>query len=174
MARDAGPPPEGAGRQDENQQSEKKGGGLPLKLIIPLVAVLVGAGAGVGLALFVLVPRMKPPEEVKTAKPLAETEKLVQLQQIIVNIESQYGTDFLVVDITLVCADDKSQELVNNSLDAIRDALSAMLSTKKYEDVQGVVGREQLKREIKDKLNGILGSGTIAKVYIPNLVVQSM
>jgi flagellar basal body-associated protein FliL len=176
MARDAGPPPGGATRQqDEDQQpAAKKGGGLLIQLIVLIVVALAAAGGGFGLATFVLGPRMESPADLVDSDTPETAEILVHFKDVIANISSEYGSEFLVVDITLGCPDDIAKKRVEDNQARILDALNALLSSKTYEDIQGIIGREQLQRAVKDKLNGLLGSGTVENVYFPSLVVQSM
>lgn len=171
MAGDAGPPPEGA---DGRQSGAKQGGGFPVTLIVMIVVAILGLGTGAGLATFVLAPRMQPPDDVEKETALQEDLVETKLDQILVNIESDLGTDYLVADITLASPNKETAQLVNGNMARILDALNALLSTRTYENTQGVVAREQLQRAVKDKLNGMLGSGTITHVYFTGLVVQSM
>ncbi|MDK2896272.1 MAG: flagellar protein FliL [Candidatus Atribacteria bacterium] len=65
-----------------------------------------------------------------------------------------------------------AQELANRQVE-VRDALIMVMSAKQSEDLATTEGKEQLKEEIKDTLNRLVGEqGEVKEVYFVDFVMQ--
>ena len=174
MARDAGPPPEGA-EQDEGQEQTKKGGGFPISLYILLGVAVVAAAAGFVVVQKVLIPRMTIEEDAEGADKVLDTPGVIyDMEQMTVNISGEMGAEFLLIKMSFECIDKDASDRVEGNKARIRGALNALLSGKRVEDTQGVVAQERLQREIRDKVNAVLGNKDVKNVYFYNLMVAPM
>jgi len=176
MARDAGPPPEGA-EQDEGQEQKqtKKGGGFPISLVILLGVAVVAAAAGFVVVQKVLIPRMSIEANEENAGEVPDTSGVIyDMDQMTVNISGEMGKEFLVIKMSLECVDQPASARVEQNKARIYSALNALLSSKRVEDTQGVVAQERLQREIRDKVNAVLGNKDVKNVYFYNLMVAPM
>jgi len=180
MARDAGPPPEGADRAEGQEEAQDKKPAFPTKLVTMLGVVVMAALAGFVVVHFVLGPRMTIDEGQEQEDSRAEDTQSVfyDMDQMIVNLASEDFNEYLVTKITLkVAGQTVLDEKVLPRMAVIQSALNGLLSTKKYADTQGVVAQEQLGREIRDKINGELGltsQNGVTDVYFRELMVQAM
>ena len=68
-----------------------------------------------------------------------------------------------------------SQEVLNELASQnprIRDAMIMLLSSKSYNDLSSQAGKLQLKNEILDRINQVLGAPKVTRVFFTDLVVQ--
>jgi flagellar basal body-associated protein FliL len=69
--------------------------------------------------------------------------------------------------------DKEFQPLIKPYAGAIEDAVTAVLSAKTYDEVRSNEGKELAKREIKDRVQRIVGDKfTVSEVYLTDFVVQ--
>ena len=69
--------------------------------------------------------------------------------------------------------DKEFQGLIKPYAAAIEDAVTSVLSAKTYDEVRSTEGKELAKREIKDRVQRILGEKyTVADVFLTDFVVQ--
>lgn len=174
MARDAGPPPAGAEEAEEQEQEQqKKGPGFIVPLAIWLGVALVAAGGGYGVFRWVLQPRMTIEDEAADKVPDLPG-VIYNMEQMTVNISGDMGPEFLLIQLSLECLDQAASDGVETNKARIYSALNALLSAKRVEDTQGVVAQERLQREIRDKVNAVLGKKDIKNVYFYKLTVAPM
>lgn len=152
---------------------EKKGGGKKFLIFIILgVVLLLGAGAA---AYFLLFSKSSPPPEeeqvpVKPDKP--EVGPFLQLNPFVVNLSDPTGRRYLRVKIVLELKDDEALSEANDRIPQINDTIILVLSSKTVEEVLAPEGKAELRFEIMNKLNQLLGPGKIRGVYFTQFVVQ--
>jgi len=79
---------------------------------------------------------------------------------------------FVRVEIRLKMSDtDLVDELKDKNI-VLRDAVITEMSLKRFSEVSTQKGKEQLKENIKNRLNGILSDGDIEEVYFTKFIVQ--
>ncbi|WP_297056961.1 flagellar basal body-associated FliL family protein [Thermosulfurimonas sp.] len=153
--------------------AEKKGGGKKL-LIFLLLGLVLLVGAGVA-AYFLLFSRSAPPPE-ETQKeaqaPKSQIGPFLQLDPFVVNLSDPTGRRYLRVKIALELKDDQALSEANNRIPQINDAIIMVLSSKTVEEVLAPEGKSELRFEIMNKLNQLLGPGKVRGVYFTQFVVQ--
>ncbi len=153
--------------------AEKKGGGKKL-LIFLLLGLVLLVGAGVA-AYFLLFSRSAPPPE-ETKKeaqaPKSQIGPFLQLDPFVVNLSDPTGRRYLRVKIALELKDDQALSEANNRIPQINDAIIMVLSSKTVEEVLAPEGKSELRFEIMNKLNQLLGPGKVRGVYFTQFVVQ--
>ena len=129
------------------EPKKKKGGKLPI--IIALVVVLAGGGffmmKGKG-------PKEPPPIKLGLIEPLAD-EFLVNLQEP--NI-------YLRAVISLHLKDGFTKEQLDKNLDPVRAAIVAILRSKSIREVRTTEGMDNLRKQIVEEVNKILGAAELA------------
>ena len=61
---------------------------------------------------------------------------------------------------------------VNRRMPQIRDAILLLISNKTFEELQDIQGKNQVKAELKSKINSFLRTGKVNNVYLTDFVVQ--
>lgn len=176
MARDAGPPPAGAEEAEgQEQEQQKKGPGFVVPLVIWLGVAVAAAGGGYGVFRYVLQPRMTIEDDAESAEQVADAPGVIyDMDQMTVNISGEMGNEFLLTKISFECVDQAAYDRIEANKARIRSALNALLSAKSVADTQGVVAQERLQREIRDKVNAVLGSADVKNVFFYDLTVAPM
>ena len=168
---------------EEEYVVEKKSGGKKQAIVLILLLLLVGGGAAWW---FLVRPHMKPNAEALAA----EKEKhmhFISLDPFVTNLATQDGSaHYLQVKIDLKTFDPEAEGQVNAMMPEIRNAILKILAGQMANQVGTVAGREVLRAQILEAVNGLLEthggivarpaknekSPPIAGVYFTAFVVQ--
>jgi flagellar FliL protein len=88
------------------------------------------------------------------------------------NLRDTANRRFAKVDVEIEVPDDFVREDVNRIRPKIRDFILVVLSSKTYEEIESLDGRNFLREEIKNKINGYLTRGQIKNVYFTQFIIQ--
>lgn len=182
----------------KTEGAEKKKGGK-MKLIIMLIVLLAILGGG-GFAAwkFFLQPKMAgggenqteatqgeeaaaKPEEGKKAEGEAKGgeggkaaggPQLVKLETLVVNLSDPTGRRYLKATMEVEMANAAAAADLNANMPKIKDMLLMLLSSKTYADIATMDKKLELKNEIVDRLNLVIGKAKIKGVYFTDFVVQ--
>jgi flagellar protein FliL len=168
-----GKEPEGEGKEPEGEVQPKK---FPLKLIIlgGLVIVLVAGG------FFVWNMHMK---ESKTEAQVFETipQKIEKeeaaaypLDSFIVNLMDKTGLSkrYLKVGMILEIGKQEQGMILDKYKPQMRDTILILLSSKSFIEINTMEGKLELKQALLSRLNQILGSVIVRRIYFQEFVVQ--
>ncbi|MGL1861167.1 MAG: flagellar basal body-associated FliL family protein [Pseudodesulfovibrio sp.] len=166
--------------EDVVQDDEKKGG--MLKWIIILV-VLIGLGVGgyFGYTMFLAGDSEDAAsEEMADGEgegdenlPLESLEgQMVPLPVFLVNLADPLGRRYLKLGLEVEVRDPEAVLALAKYEAKIKDVMLLLLSSKTYESLASMQAKMELKQEIVDRLNQILGKGSVLRVYITDMVVQ--
>lgn len=155
-------------------KEELKGNLFKILIIILLVAVLLGGGVFGG---YFVATKMKP-----TTTTVIKIDKVLNPksfslgEDFLVNLKSDKSSGFLKTKIYIgYDGESKDHKELPAELEEkkpmMRDAVNAILRSKKTEDFDGTKDA-QLKKEIKDKINTLLTKGKIEDVYFYEIIVQ--
>ena len=177
-----------AGKKPEETDGvvEKKKGNTVLIIVIALLVVLlIGGGAA---AFFLLggshdeaAPQATASHDVKTEKKKSGSKKstdhlaigpMYPMAQFIVNLLSESGNRFLKVAIDLELSDVKLQPEMDHKKSLIRDIIIRTFSSKTFEEISTLKGKDKLKEEVLDKINENLSDGQVKNIYFTDFVVQ--
>ncbi len=89
-----------------------------------------------------------------------------------VNITGPQGTKYAKVDVEIEVEDDFVKNEIEKLRPRIRDFILVVLSSKTPEQIESVDGRDFLREEIRNKVNGYLTRGRIKNVYFTQFIVQ--
>jgi len=164
-------------------EAPKKKGKLGLILIIAIVFILAGGGAYVWFFIW-----NAPVETAPAANQVSNEESsssvhsgsatspemgpLFPLKSFIVNLQEREGERYLKVTIELEMEDEKLNDELTKRTPQIQDTIIALLSSKSYEEISSLSGKQVLKAEIKARVNRVLSTGRIRRVYFTEFVVQ--
>lgn len=89
-----------------------------------------------------------------------------------VNLADSKGSHFAQVTVEIEVDNSFTKAEVDRLRPKIRDFIVVVLSSKTYEQVESVDGRDFLREEIRNKINGYLTRGQIKNVYFTQFIVQ--
>ena len=169
--------------KEKNKEEQPKGGGKKKLIIILAAVLLLAGGGGAGYYFLVMKPHKeelarKQAEESKAAsmiKPVPEEAKIgpmVEIKEFVVNIIGQDAAHYVKASLSLELDKDATLDEVNKRMPQIRDAILLLISNKTFEELQDIQGKNQVKAELKSKLNSILKTGQVNNVYLTDFVVQ--
>ncbi len=139
----------------------------PLMIIIAVFAVVI-LGAG-----FFVVQKVSAKSRGPQVKKV-EKGPVFTLDEFLVNLADPGSDHFLKVTVGLELdkAKGKTPETLKDDTPLIRDAILSSLSSKTRNQLTPESGREQLKDDIKKKVNEALGENDVQGVYFTNFVTQ--
>ena len=169
-----------AEKEKKKEEQEKGGGKNKLVIIAAIVLLLVGSAA-----YFFLVVKphneqeqQKKEEESKAAaliKPLPEEAKIgpmVEIKEFVVNIISEDATHYVKASLSLELDKDTTVDEVGKRMPQIRDAILLLISNKTFAELQDIQGKNQVKAELRSKINSFLKTGSVNNIYLTDFVVQ--
>ncbi len=167
--------------EEDKTKEEKTKKKSPLKLIIILVLILAILGGGGFFAYKkFLAPKPKTAKQPMTAQEeealppgqLPKFGQIFDLDPFIVNLADQKEVHYLKVKISLELKGKKVTDEMNKRLPQVRDIIIELLSSKTFEELATLHGKEHLKNEIMIRLNSILKTGSVEHVFFTEFVMQ--
>jgi flagellar FliL protein len=140
-------------------------------LLIGSIAGVVLAGGG---AAFLLLRPAAPAEGAKKVAH-ADPPAILGLDTFLVNISDPRGDRFARVTLQLTVAPSALAEHAKEDpvlMARMRDRILTLLTAKTAEELNGAMGKEALRREIKAQLDPLLEHGAIEDVLFAEFVVQ--
>jgi flagellar FliL protein len=159
------------------KEAKKKGG--KLKLIIILVVVLAVLGGG-GFAAwkFFLQPKEAENATAENAEghaPEAAAEtagQLVTLDSFVVNLSDPMGRRYLKTTLDVEVANAAAAAELTAAMPKVKDTLLLLLSSKSFAEISSMDKKIELKNDIVNRLNQIIGKNKVRNVYFTEFVVQ--
>ena len=108
-------------------------------------------------------------------KKSADYGKMVTLEQFTVNLSTPGSVNpkFVRVNISLEVPTDDIEGEVTSKMPQVRNVVIDLFNSKRPADLATAEGREYLKEEIKNAINGFLVSGKLRGVYFTNFALSS-
>lgn len=170
-------------KKDADKEEPKKGGKKKLIIIIAAALVVLLAGGGAGYFFLVHKPKQeelkrKQEEESKAAaliKPVpeeADIGPMVEIKEFVVNIIGEDAAHYVKASLSLELDKAATQEEINKRMPQIRDAILLLIGNKTFEELQDLQGKNQVKAELKSKINSFLKTGKVKNIYLTDFVVQ--
>lgn len=109
------------------------------------------------------------------AKKPVDAGKMVTLEQFTVNLSTpgSVSPKFVRVNISLEVPTDDAEGEVNTKMPQVRNAIIDLFNSKRPADLATADGRDYLKEEIRNALNGFLVSGKVKGVFFTNFALSS-
>ena len=158
---------EGAGEEDAGGKKSF------LKWIIIAVVAFVLMGGGVFLGIKMkLLPLAGTETVAVTEKPEEDMGKMYPLDTFIVNLAGGKGKRYLKVKMDLELDHEKVEQEIKMKMSRIRDRILMLLSSKSFQQIESMEGKDTLREEIIARISGLVTSGKIRSVYFTDFVVQ--
>lgn len=166
-----------AEEEKELQQEEPKKKKGFLKWIILAVLLLALAGGGYFAYMKFLAP---PPDQAEQsgesggdeAMETAEDGIMVTLPVMVVNLADPLGRRYLKLGLEVEVINEDAQMELDNAMPKVKDKLILLLSSKTFDQLSSMQAKMDLKNEIVNRLNQIVGKNKVLNVYITEMVVQ--
>lgn len=176
MAEQNAAPKEAAAAAPEAKQSKPT-----LFIILAIINMAVVGGVGAMLYLGKKKDNQEPKVEHVVAgehdAQRSDAEKVesfssenVKLEPFVVNMAGSRGRRLARVTMELEVDSTKVSEEIESRSAQIRDIIIILLSSKTFEAVSSRDGKESLREEIKDNVNGFLTKGKIKKVLFTEFI----
>ncbi|MBI5420123.1 MAG: flagellar basal body-associated FliL family protein, partial [Deltaproteobacteria bacterium] len=94
------------------------------------------------------------------------------LEPFILNLADIDSNRYLKISVTLELSEPRATQEAEGRIPQIRDAMILLMSSLTYGDIHSIEGKITLQSEIQNRLNKILETGTVKRVYFTDLVVQ--
>jgi flagellar FliL protein len=106
-------------------------------------------------------------------KKSADYGKMVTLEQFTVNLSTPGSVNpkFVRVNISLEVPTDDTEGEVTSKMPEVRNAIIDLFNSKRPADLATAEGRDYLKEEIKNAINGFMVSGKVRGVYFTNFAL---
>lgn len=149
----------------------KKGLFLGMKkfLLFIVIGVLVIGLAG-GAFMFFSGKGGEKKEKVK--KGGAQEAVLIDLEPIVVNLFDPTGKRYLQIKLSLEVENKKVEEIIKKNDSKIKDIIIFYLSGKTVEDVLKPYAKEEIKKELLQKINEVLGENLVLNLYITQYLIE--
>lgn len=174
-----------AEEKEEVVEEPKKKSGSKMMLIIIIVLILILLIGG-GLAAFLLLsggnevthsqPQQQSQRQMKV--PGQRSENLISIgpmypmDQFVVNLLSESGNRFLKTSLDIELDSEELAAEMDTKKSAIRDIIIRTLSSKTFEEVSTIKGKDKLKDQIVEKINAALADGQVKNIFFTDFVVQ--
>ncbi len=172
--------------KEEVKSEEKKSGSnvLLIVVIVLILIILIGGGLGAFLLLSgdeeeaqTQAPQ-QPQQQMQKQRSSARSTNLLTIgpmypmEQFVVNLLSESGSRFLKVSLDIELGNEELSPEMDKKKPAIRDIIIRTLSSKTFEEVSTMKGKERLKDEVVQKINEILADGQVRNIFFTDFVVQ--
>lgn len=173
-------------KEEGAEQTQKKSGGKMMLIIIIVLILLLLIGGG--LAAFLMLSggdeeatQSQPVQQQSTQRQKSGAKRSTDLltigpmypmDQFVVNLLSESGSRFLKVSLDIELGSEELSPEMDSKKAAIRDIIIRVLSSKTFEEVSTMKGKEKLKDEIVEKINQILADGQVRNIFFTDFVVQ--
>jgi flagellar FliL protein len=108
-------------------------------------------------------------------KPSAEFGKMVTLEQFTVNLSTPGSVNpkFVRVNVSLQVPNEESEQEVNSKMPQVRNTIIDLFNSKRPSDLSTAEGRDYLKEEIRNAINGFMVTGKVKGVFFTNFALGS-
>ena len=165
--------------KEEGGDGGKKGGSKTVLIIIVAGFVLFMAMAGAGF--YILWQKMPGSSANSAMTSESATEKeppskglgpIYSINPFVINLAGSGGKRFLRVKMALELKSQRTFEQVHAQLPRVKDTLLTILSAKKFQDINTVEGKSDLRTEIAAKMDTLFSKGAVTNVYLTEFVIE--
>lgn len=168
-------------QQESQEAQEKASKGGKWKWVVIIVLLLGLLGGGGYYAYTILYSSGKDEPSGQNATQARDTNasaskkvgtEMVSLPTLLVNLADPLGKRYLKITVDVEVKGKEASSQIQSEMPKIKDALILLLSSKTFEELSSVENKYQLKKEIVERLNQILGQSVVRRVYFTEFIVQ--
>lgn len=168
---------------EEEVVEKKSGSNMVLILIVVLLVVILILG-GLGIYFFSsggddeVTPQQNTQSASATRNNTGRSTQyltigpMYPMSQFVVNLLSESGSKYLKVILDLELDSEELAPEMDMKKSLVRDIIIRSLSSKTFEEVSTMKGKDRLKDEIVNKLNDVLTDGHVKNIFFTDFVVQ--
>ncbi len=119
-----------------------------------------------------VAPGMSSQPHVKEEAAVPDQTQVMVIKDIIVNPAGTNGTRFLLTTVGLEIPSSELKVELESKEVQTRDILNTILTSKGLEELTAPQFKEQLRKEILEKLNSNLTKGKIKNIYFSKFIIQ--
>ncbi len=97
---------------------------------------------------------------------------IVPMETVVVNLGGISSNRYLRIQTSLEVDNEGDQKMISEKEVILRDKMISFFSSKAMRDIETEGGLFKLRLELKDILNGLVGSGIIKQIYFSDFIVQ--
>lgn len=97
---------------------------------------------------------------------------MLSLGSFIVNLQNGSGGRYARVSVDLDLEKQAAMAEIEKRMSQIRDMVLMIMSSKSAEEIQSVEGKQALRKEILDSLNGIMRESKVQGLFFTEFVIQ--
>ena len=152
-----------------------KKSGMLLLIIVSFVVMILTPILTVVVVSYMNKPAPDP-EKTKKASPTADT--IADIDAVVVNIPNTQATRFLRVAVHLRVSPPELAEMFKEKKAVVKDKIISAIGNKSLAALDGENGKEDLKKDIKQRMNAIITEygggkvGTVLDVYFSEYLIQ--
>jgi len=98
--------------------------------------------------------------------------QFMQIENMIINPAGSGGKRYLLVSLGLESQNPVVLEEIKTKDVVVRDTVLKVLGVRTMEELADISRRDELKRQIRDAVNGILSEGQVSRMYFTQFVLQ--
>lgn len=168
-------------KEEMDKAEEKKPAKKPFLryMLLGGIVMALGAGGYVGWDLFVQGRETEDKKETRISKSSSkskgeEVRISYPLESFIVNLmdKAGLGKRYLKVKITLEIGDEEDKRILDRHKPQLKDTILLLLSSQFFDDISTVEGKLELKQALLSRINQVLGSTLVHRIYFTEFVVQ--
>jgi flagellar FliL protein len=153
------------------------------KMVIIVAVVLLFLLGAVGAGFYVIwskISNLTPPAQAtenagapaEDGEAASQVGPILDLKTFIVNLADEDMQRFLKTSISVEMDSDEGLEEANQRLPQIKDHIVTLLPTKTSAEILSAEGKQVLRSQIVEGLNGFLSKGRITSLYFTDFVIQ--
>jgi|YNPBryulayer2012_1023412.scaffolds.fasta_scaffold01423_4 flagellar FliL protein len=158
-------------KEENTEQQTQAKKGFSLKTLIIIVVLAMGGFMGFN---YLKQSGLLPQKSTDVSKESKKSEESIYVFEgnFLVNLLDPDNPRYLKLVLGVGFSDRKVESEINKRNVELRDAIIMVASAQTFEELTKPEGKERLKELILDRLNGILTTGQVEKVYFLDFVIQ--
>ncbi|OBQ54846.1 flagellar basal body-associated FliL family protein [Halodesulfovibrio spirochaetisodalis] len=157
---------------EEGSESKKKSGKMKWIIMLLVLLLLGGGGYYAYTTYFQNSTEAAAPQDVQLEEVDTSDSMVVTLPSFLVNLSDPLGRRYIKLTLDVEVANADSAQTLEAQGAKVRDAVILLLSSKSYADLASLESKLLLKNELVTRLNQIIGSSKVVRVYFTELVIQ--